>query len=44
MTMRRAYDVGASSYLLMPANFAGLVELVKLIERFWLTLNQTPRP
>ena len=43
MNMRRAYDLGASSYLLTPANFAGLVDLVKLIDRFWLTLNQTPR-
>jgi CheY-like chemotaxis protein len=42
--MRRAYDLGASSYLLKPVSFAGLVELVKLIDRFWLTLNQTPGP
>jgi CheY-like chemotaxis protein len=44
MNMRRAYDSGASSYLLTPPNLAGLVDLVKLIERSWLTLNQTPRP
>jgi DNA-binding response OmpR family regulator len=41
--MRRAYDLGASSYLLKPESFAELVELVKLIDRFWLTLNQTLR-
>ncbi len=40
MDMKRAYDLGASSYLLKPVSFAGLVELVKLIDRFWLTLNQ----
>ena len=44
MNMRRAYDSGASSYVLAPANFAGMGELVKLIDRFWLTLNHTPRP
>jgi DNA-binding response OmpR family regulator len=43
MDMRRAYDLGANSYLVKPVSFAGLVEVVKLIERFWLTLNQTPR-
>lgn len=42
MDMKRAYDLGASSYLLKPASFAGLVELVKVIDRFWLTLNQIP--
>ena len=42
MDMKRAYDLGASSYLLKPASFAGLVELVKLIDRFWLTLKQVP--
>jgi CheY-like chemotaxis protein len=42
MDMKRAYDLGASSYLLKPVSFAGLVELVKLIDRFWLTLNQVP--
>lgn len=43
MEMKRAYDRGASSYLFRPASFAGLVELAKLIDRSWLTLNQTPR-
>ena len=40
--MKRAYDLGASSYLLKPVSFSGLVELVKMIDRFWLTLNQVP--
>ena len=43
MDMKRAYDLGASSYLLKPVSFSGLVELVKMIDRFWLTLNQVPR-
>jgi len=42
MDMKRAYDLGASSYLLKSVSFAGLVELVKLIDRFWLTLSQSP--
>ena len=43
MDMRRAYDLGASSFLSKPGSFAQLVELVKVIDLFWLTLNQTPR-
>ena len=42
--MKRAYDRGASSYLLKPRNFKAMVEIVKLIDRYWLTLNRTPSP
>lgn len=42
--MKRAYDRGASSYLLKPQTFDGLIELIKMIDRYWLTLNQTPGP
>jgi DNA-binding response OmpR family regulator len=42
--MKRAYDLRATSYLLKPRNFDGLVQLIKLIDRYWLTLNQTPAP
>ena len=42
MDMKRAHDLGASSYLLKPVSFAGLVGLVKVVERLWLTLNQIP--
>ena len=44
LEMKRAYDRGASSYLLKPPSFAGLVELIKVIDRYWLTLNQIPAP
>lgn len=44
LEMKRAYDRGASSYLLKPRSLAGLVELMKMIDRYWLTLNQTPGP
>jgi CheY-like chemotaxis protein len=43
-SMKRAYDRGASSYLLKPQTFEGLVEVIRLIDRYWLTLNQTPGP
>jgi DNA-binding response OmpR family regulator len=43
-SMKRAYDRGASSYLLKPQSFEGLVDLIRMIDRYWLTLNQTPGP
>jgi CheY-like chemotaxis protein len=43
-SMKRAYDRGASSYLLKPQTFDGLVELIRMIDRYWLALNQTPGP
>jgi DNA-binding response OmpR family regulator len=42
--MKRAYDLGASSYLLKPPTSDALVEVVRVIDRYWLTLNQTPAP
>ena len=42
MDMKRAYELGASSYLLKPVSFAGFVELARLIDNFWLVLNQIP--
>jgi len=43
-SMKRAYDRGASSYLLKPQSFDELVELIRMIDRYWLALNQTPGP
>jgi CheY-like chemotaxis protein len=43
-SMKRAYDRGASSYLLKPESFEGLINLIRMIDRYWLTLNQTPGP
>jgi DNA-binding NarL/FixJ family response regulator len=42
--MKRAYDLRATSYLLKPRSFDELVRLIKSIDRYWLTLNQTPAP
>jgi CheY-like chemotaxis protein len=43
-SMKRAYDRGASSYLLKPKSFEDLVELIRMIDRYWLALNKTPGP
>src|SRR5215470_3450519 len=40
--MRRAYALGANSYLVKPIDFVALVELVKSLHQYWLTLNQSP--
>jgi hypothetical protein len=39
--MKRAYDNGANSYMVKPVGFDSLVEMVKTINLYWLTLNQT---
>jgi CheY-like chemotaxis protein len=38
--IKRAYDLGANSYLVKPVGFDGLVELVKAVNHYWMTLNQ----
>ena len=38
----RAYDLGANSYLVKPVLFNDLVEVVKAIQLYWLTLNCQP--
>lgn len=38
--VKRAYDLGANSYLVKPVGFDALVELIKAINLYWLTLNQ----
>ena len=38
--VKRAYDLGANSYLVKPVNFDALVELVKAIQNYWFNLNQ----
>ena len=37
-----AYDVGANSYLLKPNSFNDFLNVVKDVERYWLTLNIPP--
>jgi CheY-like chemotaxis protein len=36
------YDSGANSYLVKPVSFDGMLEIVKTIEDYWLTINVGP--
>ena len=38
--INKAYDLGANSYLVKPADFASRIDLVKKLQAYWLTANQ----
>jgi CheY-like chemotaxis protein len=40
--INRAYELGANSYLVKPVSFDALLELVQLLERYWLGLAERP--
>jgi len=40
--INRAYELGANSYLVKPAGFDSLLELVKNLDMNWLILNEKP--
>jgi CheY-like chemotaxis protein len=40
--INRAYELGANSYLVKPAGFDSLLELVKNLDVYWLILNEKP--
>src|SRR6266536_3737562 len=40
--INRAYELGANSYLVKPAGFDSLLELVKNLDLYWLILNEKP--
>ncbi|MBD2102587.1 response regulator [Leptolyngbya sp. FACHB-261] len=40
--LQRAYDLGVNSYLLKPVGFESLLETVKALNIYWLTLNRQP--
>jgi DNA-binding response OmpR family regulator len=40
--INRAYDVGANTYLVKPVNFEELLETIKALNVFWLSLAKTP--
>ena len=42
LDINRAYDLGANSYLVKPAGFDSLLELVKNLDMYWLILNEKP--
>ena len=37
-----AYDLGANSYVRKPVDFDKFVEMVRLLETYWLSLNESP--
>jgi len=38
--VRKAYDLGCNSYLVKPVSFEGLLDAVKALGVYWLTLNR----
>lgn len=38
--IRKAYELGANSYLVKPVGFDTLVELAKSVHHYWLNLNE----
>ena len=38
----RAYDLGAGSYIKKPEKFNQLVDIVKVLKRYWLEIVQLP--
>lgn len=40
--INNAYDIGVNSYLLKPPSFNDLVEIMRRINLYWLSLNQHP--
>lgn len=41
--VRRAYDLGANSYLVKPVDFHALAEMVKVLGLYWFIMNEKPR-
>lgn len=41
--VKRAYDLGANSYLVKPVAFDGLIEMVRNLGVYWLVMNELPR-
>lgn len=40
--VNRAYELGANSYLVKPAAFEGLIDMVKALETYWFSMNEQP--
>ncbi len=40
--INRAYDLGANSYLVKPVSLENLIEMVKVLELYWIILNKKP--
>ena len=42
--INRAYDLGANSYLVKPVSFDDLLNLARMLNLYWLQLNEPPLP
>jgi len=42
--LRRAYALGANSYLVKPVEFDDLLRMVQTLNLYWIRMNQMPRP
>jgi CheY-like chemotaxis protein len=40
--IKRAYDLGANSYLVKPVGFDALVDVARTIHTYWANLNEPP--
>src|SRR3712207_1757180 len=40
--IRRAYELGANSYLVKPVRRDALLEIVQMVNRYWADLNRLP--
>ena len=40
--LNKAYQLGANSYLCKPVNFESLVDIIKAIDQYWLSVNEIP--
>ena len=38
----KSYDLGANSYITKPVTFAGLVDVVKTLEKYWFQIVKLP--
>jgi CheY-like chemotaxis protein len=41
--VNKAYDIGANSYLVKPVGFDMLVDVAKIIQQYWISLNERPQ-
>ena len=41
--VNRAYELGASTYLAKPVSFDGLLELIKQLGTYWMTMAELPQ-
>jgi CheY-like chemotaxis protein len=40
--VNRAYELGANSYLVKPVSFDALLDMLRVVERYWLALAERP--